>query len=1491
MPRISKIRIVGCKYDKFRKRHEDSLFDLTRGNIPDHALFTLKNQGGKGVLMQLISQIALPETKWGKRNGNKLISMFYDQREILHNYTFHILLEWKLDEVPDKWLITGMCITSVKRNTVKDDELEERAGLNYFLYTHEHNYSGPYYIENIPVYDKQNREALDYKDFEGFINDNSRDFIKFSKTSTKRYDSNYYNYLKSKGINRSEWEILKEINRVEGGIGEYFSRAVDNKSIFDKLIIPAITQNMKNFLQDEDNTLVDMFKSELSITKNLPQLLAREVDYKNLIFHIDPLIKDAETGMKRRDMLKRNIIQGNNLYKVFNERLINSENELQKWINEEETAYKLKEELAFKKRNLEYAVKQREIETLKIKERDLISRESQLNLELNNTLMEISKYKINRLFLDKKEYLLGLEKKKLEKNKLIENLNIKDIKKEISNIENEIKRKWSDTKKKWSNIEINHISYNKYLKDEIERLNDEDYKLREAIGNINLEIKSYKDRRDKLSKRENKLAQKHGMFLMSFPEKLLKELEEKNNSEKENIDNTEDKIEKLKDKINEKKISNNKIDLEIKALERDIENYTQEYNSVSKEERKIESSIMSALNINENITYSEGWVKSQKNQLIKLIKDKEERIINLNRELWENNIDKVLNNEDFWIANNDIIILKEEIVNLGIPVQLGTEFLKTESSEKCQKLVNTYPSLIYGLVIPGDNDWNTIKRNISTDILLHNPVPIFIRNNMNKDYKESFKIIENQGTKLVIDEFAYDIWKKDLMKNENNIKSSIEVLKEKVKNIRNIIENINIVLNKKSSQTLMDIINQAKYDLDEFKTEKSHILDQINKTKDKISTEKQNLKDIKKINEITEKDINELCDFIEEKEELDNLFDKMEKNRELVKKLNNEIEDIAKKSKSNRDLILDDNIKYNNWKSKIDIYLDNIRGIMGHAKIVIPKEIEKNHIIPNYSLADEEIIIDLNLRKKLHDDINNMNAEIRIIDKDIEIIEGKISEVEEKLKKIDDSWFNFILEDITITEAEENLSIYKNRKSNIGITLENIKTQRVKVKATLDEKIKNMDSIKTKINEEYPNKALIELKEENLGELEYKINRSIIDNKRYIKEIKSILKDARNKVDVNRQLLSEIKSYKELNINAGKVDKEILEKVNADPQYELEKWIEANRDIRERMTRDLEESKKNMDEFSKHVKSKVKDDILKNKILIDVEGLVIDNYKSNYISFNSMKEYFNIEINTIHGDKEKAEEARDRWANRAAIHGIKMVNALKEMVSSVVYLNERGYSFPLVKLKGEELLPKDEDEIIMALRDYFVQCIEKLLKEYEDIDNIEDGTIEKLMNDKAIFSKTVGGRYPKLMVYKMTEKNEFKYSKPRDYYYESWEAINKGEGVMTEGSGGQTLSISTFVIMMLMNYKKRYIGNNNPWTVLMIDNIFGKASGRHVLDPIFEIANQLNFQLIAFAAPEIIKAEISERFPVFWALNIADGGDDMAGSVKGKVIHGGRIIG
>jgi hypothetical protein len=163
-------------------------------------------------------QLLLPETKWGKNNGNKVISMFYDQRNTLHPFTFHVVLEWILDTIPEKRIITGIAVKAVLKNTGSEEE--DKTGLAYFLYTHEHGNEGYFTVENLPLYDESTHSAVDADVVESFIDENKRYFTKYSQSSVRRKDAPYFTYLESLGIYRSEWINLKSINKSEGGAGE-----------------------------------------------------------------------------------------------------------------------------------------------------------------------------------------------------------------------------------------------------------------------------------------------------------------------------------------------------------------------------------------------------------------------------------------------------------------------------------------------------------------------------------------------------------------------------------------------------------------------------------------------------------------------------------------------------------------------------------------------------------------------------------------------------------------------------------------------------------------------------------------------------------------------------------------------------------------------------------------------------------------------------------------------------------------------------------------------------------------------------------------------------------------------------------------------------------------------------------------------------------------------------------------------------------------------
>lgn len=1487
MPKISKIRLVGCKYDGFKKCHENSIYDLTRNGEPDHTLFTLKNGGGKGVMMQLIFQIMLPETRWGKNNGNKVISMFYDHKNRLIPYTFHVLLEWKLDTVPEKWLITGICMKAYKRNFIKNDEEEEKVGLNYFLYTYEHNNNGFYTLENIPVY--INGESVEYEDFEKFIDDNNRDFVKYSQSSVKKLDSNYYDYMKRCGIFKSEWEILKVINKVEGGVGDYFSKATDNKAIFDNLILPAISENMKNYV-DEEDSLKEMFRSNLSITKNLPILLKREGDYRELISYINPLVDNANVGSRIIDMKERCIDEGNDIFFILKDKEKNIENDIDKWKMEIKKGKEKDQELHFEKDNLDYIEIYRDIKNIEEKEKFLQEEMKNKEQDIYSFNEQKKVYEINEILVEMNGNISELEKKKEEKMRLLETLNIEDTLDRIKSLDHVIEGKWKILKSKWEDISISYGSYKNYLEKQLDIRITNKKKTWDVEESLAKEISKFDIKKEQLTEQFNKLSGEFDPFSMSFPEKLFEDIKKQYDDAVDSISTTEEKIDSEQKSIYDLKNKENKIETEEKAQSKILKELKEKLSQIINIENDLRIRVSNELSIDEiNEDFSPVWAEGKMHQLEELLKAKEEKLTQLQKELWENNIDKSLNSSgDFWIPNGDVLSLKDKIKSLGVNVQTGTQFLMTLNEDERKRIVEEYPSFIYGLVIGNEEDLSAIEKSIEKDFLLHNLVPIYMRTKMNEKEQNSFGIVENQGFELV-DEDNYPMWIGRIEKEHNNISQAIKSVEKGIDSIRDLMRDIMNWQSQENSLHIKEKLDECNKVIKNCEENIIKINEEINEKSENITLLKYSLKDMKEEKEKLKQSVSQLESYLEEKSKIDEeeiaIAGKKKKLGEVKAKLEEieiAIENIKKRTNDNE-------LAYEKWKIHVNDKLKDIREVLLDAKIDFSarKDIEMTSA-PFYEIEEEDVFIDLNERKALSEDIENRSKEIKIIEKDIQNVNEKIERNRKELGKIDLNWEKCEYLNLPINEIEIILEEIKRNLKKLKQEYDELKSEKDGLGGALKEKKKSLKKEEENIYNTY-NKAPILLESINVENRRFDIFKELESNKNYLEEADKILERlSRQNMDLKEHIVL-LRGYKEIDPLKGKMNKILKDKINSNIVEVVNDWIDRYRRIENNLNEEIEKGNRYLKTFMENLDVKVEDELLKSRISKEMQQVIIERFKVNLVSFESMREHFQGEINRLSSDKEKAEQARSQWAVRASKRILKIIESLKEMVSGMVYVNENGYSFPLVKLKGEERLPRDEEDVLLLLKEYFLEAIEIVIKDKENIEDIDEKKLESLMGDKAIFSKALQGRYPVLMVYKMTEKNEFKYAKPRDHYYTTWEAINKGEGDMPEGSGGQTLSINTFVIMMLMNYKKRHIGNENPWTVLVLDNPFGKASAKHILDPIFEIANKLNFQLIAFAAPEIIKAEISERFPVFWELRIGDD-SNKDGLITGKVMHGGRVM-
>ena len=819
MPRISKMRLVGCKYDGFKKEHANSIYDLTRDGEPDHTLFTLKNGGGKGVMMQLLFQIMMPETRWGKNNGNKVISMYYDQKGRLHPYTFHVLLEWKLDTQPEKWLITGICMKAYKRSTSRSDEEEEKIGLNYFLYTYEHENNGFYTLENIPVYDKDKSESVEYEMFEKFIEDNGRDFVRYSQSSVKRLDSNYYEYMKRWGIYKSEWEILKVINKVEGGVGDYFEKATDNKAIFDNLILPAISENMKNYDNDSDS-LKEMFKSNLYITQNLPILLKREGDFRDLIIAVNPLIENAQIGTKILDMKERCIADGNDLYFIIKDEEKNAEKDIEKWKDEIKKGKVKEEELLFQRANLEYAEVNQEIREIEEKNKELVINISENENSIEELMKEKKLYEINRILAELNLHDNSWKEKLDEKERLIKALELDDTRKRVEELDEMIREKWDSLKLKWEDVSINHFSYRNYLNRELENKNINKGKIVEVEKDLKDKTNRFLIKKEELDEEFKKLSNIFDPFSMSFPEKLLEDMKKEFKEKENKIGELESESEGKIENINKLKVGKNKIEIEIRNEKDKLKELKIVLDDVEKVEIDLKRRICWELgldDIKEEMT--QNWIGEKLYKIEVLLDEKGKGLEELQKNLWENNIDKSLNRDrNYWIPNKDVLSLKERIKDIGINVQTGMEFLSNLDDGEMDNILEKKPSFMYGLVIGNEEDWKVIEKSIGSDSLLHSLIPIYLRTNMDKNFDKEFELVPNKAYDFIYNQ-KYIEWIDEIEREYINIKDAIASIKGGVSELNRLINDIKNWENNKNSFDILKEISEYESVLVALETE------------------------------------------------------------------------------------------------------------------------------------------------------------------------------------------------------------------------------------------------------------------------------------------------------------------------------------------------------------------------------------------------------------------------------------------------------------------------------------------------------------------------------------------------------------------------------------------------------------------------------------------------------------------------------------------------
>ncbi|WP_225999422.1 chromosome segregation ATPase [Paenibacillus sp. BJ-4] len=277
MPTISKIRFTNVVYEAGAKRYTDSIFHFDGHN----GAIVLENGGGKTVFIQTALQAVMPHVDLAGRKMKDTLA--------LENGPAHIAVEWLLTEKPRRRYVVTCISLFMDTN-----------GMSSYRYVHEYGEGDEHRIEQIPFTKTQgDRERVSDK---GEIHDYYMHMqSRYSLTSKTFFNTidEYKKYLEEQyHIISTEWAAIAKINSNEGGIEAFFDECKTTSQLVDRLLIPTIESSMEGYKQ---GAFVDLFQARQDSFKQYRALKEKLDTNRDILIRLQEYVE----GYTRYDQQKK----------------------------------------------------------------------------------------------------------------------------------------------------------------------------------------------------------------------------------------------------------------------------------------------------------------------------------------------------------------------------------------------------------------------------------------------------------------------------------------------------------------------------------------------------------------------------------------------------------------------------------------------------------------------------------------------------------------------------------------------------------------------------------------------------------------------------------------------------------------------------------------------------------------------------------------------------------------------------------------------------------------------------------------------------------------------------------------------------------------------------------------------------------------------------------------------------------------------------------
>ncbi|WP_040209112.1 coiled-coil domain-containing protein [Neobacillus jeddahensis] len=1459
MPKIHRIRIVGLKYDGMQKQYKNTTFNFHNEETSTNGLISMMNGGGKGVFLQTIFQILKPGTSWGKQNNRYYQQFFFNNKEQFIPYTFHVVIQWELDGADRRHLVTGGMFSAEQRISMSEETgnegrtLEQEAKIlpTFTFYTREFERKEEAVLEHIPLY--ENEEVADTEVL--------KDYLKWNGYDVYRDTKKHVRILDTYGINRKDWDILKDINKDEGGVGKYFEGAEDDHSLFQKRIIPTVSQVLHR-TEHQKNDLVEIFKSQASIAKDLPVLLKREQAHKEFLEDIIPFEEHIAKGIEHKEIIEDGIKVGRQLLGAL-EHLKKTEEETILTLEKDIEKLTVKQaNLRFQKDNLEFAKAHREVRDWEKKLEDERKKHTTLQEHVKEKQERKEELSFQTILKEWYEYEQTIHSLSQQMAKLEQNSGLVQVNQRMDEIKKEALVQWENSYQSIQTAMKQYHGYQRFLKKKETELTQQDKQKTMELAQLSTEMDRLYTQMHAFESKENALINEFGdritYDLNGYIESLAKQIETK----KAQLEELSAKDHESTEKQKQLAASHGTLAQSITFSEEKCDELKQANDAQTQKEAKLVEKLRGLL---EDVTVplSHALLSKYSLQIEGLLGQNKQQGEQVKKELWKTQLDHSLNDDHFWIANKDVKELKEWIdEKTGIDVFFGTQFLQSLSPEDLAKTLLTYPLLPYGLVV-SQHQWQKINQQVLSGRLFNSPVPIFLREEMNQAKDQaSFVILNGIEQTLVTDKNQFTSWKIRIAKQIEEKQETLDEIEKTELSFRRILKEIDRFLSSELSIDLERTLSQEQNALLSEKMKLQDIITQAEKEKELQRQIKEQLEQTKRKVKKLSTDVDTLTTFDDEKRlHQENKQLKLEKDKQK-EALTIRQQEISKEHQTIVDLQSKWKQTYFEWKLTIEQTIKEIAAFINVAAFPTEEKADLSEEVPRLSPhLLEEMNGSIEELKQLQKSKEEQASELLVIQATRESEQKQQKKLEKKLIVHHESWKEnpepdepiSILENMLQTAQKEARTAEKEeRDQGTAVTVAETSLQHAKGQR---EKLGKKVAKHEKQPEEWEDLDL-EVKAVEITDQTKIAKDEVKQTEKLLKETEATITGYEGDLLTLSVILKE---------EAAAFTDQDVEKIKNQGKACILSWCEEHQAIQEEGQEKHAKIEQSLRNVKLAIEGKDWEIRFKNEVLTTLDHMDTRHYSHIQTIVKNMKRFSQSGLEQLERDKERAEKAQNFWASRASMKVMSISESIRSMIVKMKLKNERG-SFPLVQLK-EDILPKRAEEIEPLLKQHFVAAINKITKQFDLIDNNNlslEQEIKQLISDEQILFVSLRNRYPELLVYNMRTDNAFMYGKPKREHYSTWQTINQGSKTKSDGSGGQKLSARMVMMMMLLSVKSE---TDQSWVPLVCDNPFGQAASAHVLDPIFAVAEKLKFQFIVVTPPELVKTEISQRFDAYYKLD------------------------